>query len=239
MNRFSRTERLLGREKLNRLADSKVLIFGIGGVGGHTMEALARSGVGCLGIVDKDSVDITNLNRQIIATQDTVGELKVEAAEKRLLSINPEIEIDKYPLFYLPETEEEIDFSKYDYIVDAVDTVKAKLLIIEKAINLGKPVISAMGCGNRLDPEKLVLTDISKTEMDPLAKVMRKELKARGIRKLNVVYSTETPIKPLEGEEDLPPGKKSIPGSTAFVPATCGLIIASKIIRDLTEGIEE
>lgn len=238
MNRFSRTEMLLGKDKMNKLAGSKVLIFGVGGVGGHTMEALARSGVGTLGIVDKDRVDITNLNRQIIATESTVGEYKVDAAEKRLLSINPNLHIEKYPIFFLTETEDKIDFSDYDYIVDAVDTVKAKILIIEKAKSLNIPVISAMGCGNRLDPGKLVLTDINKTEMDPLAKVMRKELKGRGIKKLQVVYSTEPPIKPEIGEIELPPGKKSVPGSTAFVPATCGLMIASKIVRDLTEGIE-
>ncbi len=235
MKRFSRTEMLLGKEKMERIMNSAVLIFGIGGVGGHTMEALARSGIGKLGIVDKDRVDETNLNRQIIATEHTIGELKVDAAEKRLLSINPNLRIKKYPIFYLPETEDEIDFREYDYIVDAVDTVKAKLLIIEKATTLGIPVISAMGCGNRMDPGKLVITDIGKTEMDPLAKVMRKELKARGIKKVPVVYSTEAPLKPIEGGEELPPGKKSIPGSTAFVPASCGLLIASKIIGDLTE----
>ena len=235
MNQFSRIEMLLGKEKMDKLKSTKVLIFGIGGVGGYTMEALARSGVGHLGIVDKDKVDLTNLNRQIIADHNTIGQLKVDAAEKRLLSINPDLSIDKYPIFYLPETENEIDFSNYDYIVDAVDTVKAKLLIIEKAYNLNKPVISAMGCGNRLDPSKLTITEIEKTEMDPLAKIMRKELKLRGIKKVKVAYSTEIPLKPSDTEEEPSPGKKTTPGSTAFVPSACGLLIASRIIRDLTE----
>ena len=235
MNQFSRIEMLLGKEKMDKLKASRVLIFGIGGVGGYTMEALARSGIGGLGIVDKDKVDLTNLNRQIIADHNTIGQLKVDAAEKRLLSINPDLSIDKYPIFYLPETENEIDFSNYDYIVDAVDTVKAKLLIIEKAYNLNKPVISAMGCGNRLDPCKLTITEIEKTEMDPLAKIMRKELKLRGIKKVKVAYSTEIPLKPSDTEEKPSPGKKTTPGSTAFVPSACGLLIASRIIRDLTE----
>ena len=235
MNQFSRIEMLLGKEKMNKLKNAKVLIFGIGGVGGHAMEALGRSGIGHLGIVDKDRVDLTNINRQAVANLNTIGELKVDIGERILRSINPDIAIDKYPIFYLPETEDEIDFSNYDYIVDAVDTVKAKILIIEKAHNLNIPLISAMGCGNRFDPSKLLVTDIEKTEMDPLAKIMRKELKERGIKKVKVVYSTEKPLKPGESKEELSPGKKTTPGSTAFVPAACGLLIASQIVRDLTE----
>ena len=229
-----RTRMIMGEEALARLRSSRVLLFGVGGVGGYVLEGLARTGVGTIGVVDDDAVAVSNLNRQIIATHETVGQPKVEAAAARVAAIDPEIRVIPYRCFYLPEQADRFDFSSYDLIVDAIDTVTAKLDIIERAYKAGIPVVSAMGCGNRLDPTKLVLTDIYKTQNDPLARVMRRELKKRGVEKLTVVYSTEAPITPLPTAEE--PGdhpRRSTPGSAVFVPASAGLLIASYVCRKL------
>ena len=252
MNQFSRTELLLGAENMEKVRTSKVLIFGVGGVGGYAVEAIARCGIGTLDLVDNDVVSLTNINRQIIATLDTIDLPKVEVFKERIASISPETKVKAIKGFYLPEdkiadnrekeddltedslnviTARDFDFASYDYVIDAIDTVAAKLDIIEKCTEAGTPIISAMGCGNRLDPTKLIVTDIHKTEMDPLAKVMRKELRQRGIKKLKVVVSTEQPIKPLESDEKT--NKRTVPGSTSFVPPAAGLIIASEVIKDL------
>lgn len=228
-NIFTRTETMLGSEAMNKLRMSKVLIFGIGGVGGYVVEALARSGVGNIDIVDGDDVDITNINRQIIANVSSVGRLKVDVMKERLLLINPDISIDTYPVFYLPEKADIFDFSKYDYIVDAVDTVSAKLSIIENAKRESVPVISAMGAGNKLDPSAFKLADIKNTRVCPLARVMRRELKKRGIENLPVVYSEEEPFR--ENPE-------RTPASVSFVPAVMGFIMAGKVIKDLA-GIKK
>lgn len=252
---LERTERLFGAEAMERLRRSRVLVFGAGGVGGFVIEALTRSGVGTLGICDSDDIALSNLNRQIIATHRTVGMQKADAYEARIREIDPDIIVKKYPVFYLPdsETAELFDFSEYDYIVDAIDTVAAKIDIILRAIEAGTPVISSMGCGNRVDPGKLAITDIYKTNMDPLAKVMRRELKKRGVKKLKVLCSSESPVVPLDlgtgqaedfGQDgaEMPQaqrtpaasGKKVPPGSTAFVPSAGGLMIAAEVVRDLT-----
>ena len=223
--RFSRSSRILGEERLEKLNNSSVIVFGVGGVGGAVLEALVRGGVGTVGVVDKDIIDITNLNRQIIATDTNIGEKKVDAAQKRALSINPKVNIEKYDLFYLPETAEQIDLAKYDFIVDAVDNVTAKLELIGKAEKLGIPIISSMGTGNKLHPEMFEITDIYKTSVCPLARVIRRELKNRGIKKLTVVYSKEEPVKT----------DSSVPGSTSFTPPVAGYLMASYIIRKLTE----
>lgn len=228
-NIFTRTETMLGSEAMNKLRMSKVLIFGIGGVGGYVVEALARSGVGNIDIVDGDDVDITNINRQIIANISSVGRLKVDVMKERLLLINPDISINTYPVFYLPEKADIFDFSKYDYIVDAVDTVSAKLSIIENAKRESVPVISAMGAGNKLDPSAFKLADIKNTRVCPLARVMRRELKKRGIENLPVVYSEEEPFR--ENPE-------RTPASVSFVPAVMGFIMAGKVIKDLA-GIKK
>ena len=244
-----RTAMLIGEDALARLASARVAIFGVGGVGGYAVEALARSGVGTLDLIDSDEVAVSNLNRQIIASRETVGVPKVDAFEQRIHSIFPDTKVVKHRIFYLPGEANDIDFSSFDYIVDAVDTVSAKLDIIVRAEEAGVPVISAMGCGNRLDPTKLVVTDIYKTHTDPLAKVMRTELRKRGVRKLKVVYSEELPIKPLPEEhflgevsadagEDNGHKRRSTPGSTAFVPGAAGLIIASVVVRELA-GLSE
>ncbi len=222
MNQFERTELLIGEEAVNKLRNAHVAVFGIGGVGGYATEALARSGVGELTIVDKDNVDITNLNRQIIALHSTINEPKVAVMEERLKDINPDIKVNAKELFFLPDTADQFDFEEYDYIVDAVDTVTAKLAIIEKAHKAGTPVISAMGAGNKLDPTKFEVTDISKTSVCPLARVMRKELKSRGIDHLKVVYSTEEPKQ-----------RSETVASIATVPSVCGLLIANEVIKDL------
>ncbi len=206
----------------------------MGGVGSYVVEALARSGVGALDIVDNDKVAVSNINRQIIALHSTVGLDKVDVARERILDINPECKVETHKCFYLPESASEFDFSSYDYVVDAIDTVTAKIDIIMKCIELGTPIISSMGTGNKLDPTKLVVTDIYKTEVDPLAKVMRRELKKRGIKKLKVVYSTEAPIKPSADAELIKDDQRPAPGSIAFVPSVAGLIIAGEVIRDLT-----
>ncbi len=224
MNQFERTELLIGEEAVNKLRNAHVAVFGIGGVGGYATEALARSGVGELTIVDKDNVDITNLNRQIIALHSTINEPKVAVMEERLKDINPDIKVNAKELFFLPDTADQFDFEEYDYIVDAVDTVTAKLAIIEKAHKAGTPVISAMGAGNKLDPTKFEVTDISKTSVCPLARVMRKELKARGIDHLKVVYSTEEPKQ-----------RSETVASIATVPSVCGLLLANEVIKDLTK----
>lgn len=234
MNQFSRTEILIGKESMNKLTAAKVAVFGVGGVGGYVCEALARSGVGAFDLIDNDVVSLTNINRQIIATHDTIGRLKTEVMKERILSINPDAKVTIHSMFFLPENAGAFDFKEYDYVVDAVDTVTAKLEIIMRAKDASVPVISAMGAGNKLDPTKFVVTDIYKTENDPLAKVMRRELKKRGVKKLKVVYSNELPITPLGEIEETPTGsRRSVPGSTAFVPSVSGLIIASEVIKDL------
>lgn len=232
MKRFERTERLLGAQAMERLASSRVAVFGVGGVGGHAVEALARSGVGAIDVIDKDTVDLTNLNRQAIATEDTLGESKVEAMRRRILSINPRCSVTTHECFFLPETADGFDFSEYDYVVDAVDTVTAKLQIVTQAKECGTPVISCMGTGNKLDPTALQVADISKTSVCPLAKVMRKELRKRGISHLKVVYSQESPITPACGA-DTEGARRSSPGSVAFVPSVAGLIIAGEVVKDL------
>ena len=225
--RFSRSSRILGEQKMEKLNKSSVIVLGIGGVGGAVLEALVRGGVGTVAVVDKDTVDITNINRQIIATDDNIGEKKVDVAEKRALSINPNINFEKFDLFYLPEAAEEIELSKYDFIVDAIDNVTAKLELITRADQLNIPIISSMGTGNKLHPELFEITDINKTSVCPLARVMRRELKNRGIKKLTVVYSKEEPIK-TEG---------SVPGSVSFTPPVAGYLMASYVINKLTEEV--
>lgn len=249
LNEFSRTQLLYGKEAMDKLAASRVAVFGIGGVGGYTVEALARSGIGALDIIDDDKVCLTNINRQIIATRKTIGKYKVDVAEERIHDINPECKVRTYKTFYLPETQDQFDFSEYDYVVDAIDTVTGKLTIIENAKRLNVPVISAMGAGNKTDPTRFEVADIYDTSICPLAKVMRHECRKRGIDSLKVVYSQEKPIKPLEDMSIscrqhcvCPPGtvrkcteRRDIPGSTAFVPSVVGLIIAGEIINDLTK----
>ena len=233
---FSRTEALLGSAAMDRLRSARVAVFGLGGVGGYAVEALARSGIGTLDLFDHDTVSLTNLNRQILATHDTVGKLKVDAAKARILSINPHAVVNAHPVFYMPDTANQYDFSVYDYIVDAIDTVTAKLCMIQNAVAAGVPIISCMGTGNKLDPTALQVTDISKTTVCPLARIMRKELRKRGIDHLKVVYSTEEALIPVGAEEEAAAlGKRTIPGSTAFVPGVAGLILAGEVIRDLSK----
>lgn len=229
---YSRTELLLGETGVDTLRNSRVAVFGVGGVGGYAVEALARSGVGTIDIIDKDDVSLSNINRQIIATTKTVGLPKVEVMKQRIEEINPDIKVNAYQCFYLPETSHMFDFSKYDYIIDAVDTVTAKIEIIINAQSAGTPVISSMGAGNKLNPAMFEVADIYKTSVCPLAKVMRKELRARGVKTLKVVYSKEEPIKPSQGNASEPSGR--VPGSIAFVPSVAGLIIAGEVIKDLT-----
>ena len=240
---LSRTERLIGKENIEKLASARVAVFGIGGVGGYTVEALVRSGIGYIELIDHDTVAKSNLNRQIIATRDTIGRDKVDVMKERILSINPNAEVVVHKCFFLPENKDDFDFSKYTYVVDAVDTVTAKLTIIEEAGKAGVPVISSMGTGNKLDPTKFEVADISKTSVCPLAKVMRRELKKRGISHVKVVYSKEEALTPLteEGEsqcsgqnsEDITGRKKIAPGSISFVPSVAGLIIAGEVIKDI------
>jgi len=232
LEQFSRTGLLLGEENMQKLANMRVAVFGIGGVGGYVVEALARSGVGTFDLIDNDTVALSNLNRQIIATTDTIGRYKTEVMRERILSVNPEAQINVHNCFYLPETATEFDFSKYSYVVDAVDTVTAKIDIIMKAKEAGVPVISSMGAGNKLDATKLTVTDIYKTTMCPLAKVMRRELKKRGVEKLKVVYSTEKAIKPV-GEVEENTGRRTTPGSISYVPSVAGLLIAGEIIKEV------
>lgn len=237
---FARTQLIFGKEAMQKLASSRVAVFGIGGVGGYTVEALVRSGIGALDLIDNDRVSLSNLNRQIIATLDTVGHYKVDAAEARIHSINPDCRVTKHNVFFLPETKQQFDFQQYDYVVDAIDTVSGKLAIIEEAIACDVPVISSMGAGNKVDPTKLRVDDIYRTSVCPLARVMRHECRKRGIRALKVVYSTEKSIRPVYDGANPPETKgtgahaRPAPGSDAFVPSAAGLIIASEVIRDLT-----
>lgn len=242
----SRTEILLGVEGVNKLANATVAVFGIGGVGGHVAEALARSGVGKLELIDHDTVSLSNLNRQIVALHSTIGKYKVDVMRERILDINPQANVVGHKCFYLPETAGQFDFSKYDYVVDCIDTVTGKLQLIEAAKAAGVPVISSMGAGNKLDPTAFQVADISKTSVCPLAKVMRKELKKRNIKNVKVVYSKEDVVEAKVSEADVkkaePQGKdekntgrkKSVPGSIAFVPSVAGLILAGEVIKDLT-----
>ncbi|MCI8489814.1 MAG: tRNA threonylcarbamoyladenosine dehydratase [Lachnospiraceae bacterium] len=235
LEQFSRTELLLGTEAMERLAGAKVAVFGIGGVGGYVCEALVRSGVGAFELVDNDTVCLTNLNRQIIATRTTLGRYKTEVMKERMLAINPEAEVTVHNCFFLPEHAEDFPFAEYDYIVDAVDTVTAKIALAVKAQELGVPVISSMGAGNKLDGSRFQVADIYQTKVCPLARVMRRELKKRGIQKLKVVYSEEKPWKPLADNAE---HGKEAPGSAAFVPSVAGLIIAGEVVKDLC-GIEQ
>lgn len=221
---------LIGEKAIATLKNSRVAVFGAGGVGGYVIEALARSGVGAIDIIDNDTVSESNINRQIIALRSTIGSLKTEIARKRVLDINPECKVTLFETFVLPENIDSFDFSCYDYIVDAIDTVSGKLAIIEKAYKEGIPVISSMGTGNKLDPTKFTITDISKTSVCPLARVMRYELKKRGVKKVKVLFSTEEPIKPDKSENS---GKRTPPGSISFVPSAAGLIIGGEVIKDL------
>ena len=248
LNQFSRTELLLGKEAMDILQSSRVAIFGVGGVGGFAAEALARSGVGTIDLIDDDQVCLTNINRQIIATTKTVGRDKVEVMRERILDINPKAAVNAHKCFFLPETRDEFNFSEYSYVVDAVDTVTAKIELVIQSQAAGVPIISSMGAGNKLNPAEFEVADIYKTTVCPLAKVMRRELKKRGVRKLKVVYSKEKALRPIEDMSIscrnhciCPPGAKhkcterrDIPGSTAFVPPVVGLIIASEVIKDLT-----
>ena len=231
---FLRTQMLLGTEALERLQQSRVAVFGIGGVGGYMVEALARSGVGQLDLIDRDVVSVSNINRQILATHSTVGMPKVEAAKARILDINPECIVRTHQIFYTPETADQFDFTQYDYIVDAIDTVTGKLQLVQRAAETGTPILCCMGTGNKLDASAFEVSDISKTSMCPLARIMRKELSKRGIKHLKVVYSKEEALTPTGWEEEAAAlGKRQIPGSVAFVPGAAGLILAGEVIRDL------
>ena len=250
LNQFSRTQLIYGEEAMKKLASSRVAVFGIGGVGGYTVEALARSGIGSLDLIDDDKVCLTNINRQIIATRKSVGKYKVDVAMERILDINPDCKVRTYKTFFLPENQDLFDFKEYDYVVDAIDTVTGKIAIILKAQEAGVPVISSMGAGNKINPAMFEVSDIYKTSVCPLAKVMRHELKKRGVKSLKVVYSKELPRRPLEDMSIscrqhciCPSGtarkctkRRDIPGSTAFVPSVVGLIIAGEVVKDLTKG---
>jgi len=234
MEWLSRTEKLIGKDALDVLAGSRIAVFGAGGVGSFVIEALTRSGVGAIDVIDNDQVSLSNLNRQLIATLDTVGKDKTQVVRERIASINPECKVTEHRMFFLPENADEFDFTVFDYVVDAIDTVAGKLAIIEKCSTLGVPVISSMGTGNKLDPSQFRIADIYDTKICPLAKAIRKECRKRGIESLKVLYSEEEAIKPemTEGEE-LPPGKRSTPGSISFVPSVAGIMIAGEVIRDL------
>ena len=231
---FVRTAMLLGEEAIEKLQKARVAVFGVGGVGGYAVEALARCGVGALDLIDSDTVSRSNINRQILATYSTVGMLKVDAAKARVLDINPDCVVTTYPIFYLPETAEQFDFTQYDYIVDCIDTVTGKLQLVERAVAAGTPIICSMGTGNKLDPSAFQVADISKTSMCPLARIMRKELKKRGIDHIKVVYSQEEALTPTVDEEELKrTGKRQIPDSVAFVPGAAGLVLAGEVVKDL------
>ena len=248
LNQFSRTQLIYGKENMEKLSNARVAVFGIGGVGGYTVEALARSGVGTLDLIDDDKICLTNLNRQILATRKTVGKYKVDVAAERIHDINPDCVVNCYKTFYMPDTAEQFDFSQYDYVVDAIDTVTGKIMLVEQAKKSNTPVISSMGAGNKVNPAAFEVADIYETSVCPLAKVMRRELKKRGIKKLKVVYSKEKPIRPEEALEIscrthciCPPGtertctvRRDIPGSNAFVPSVVGLIIAGEVVKDIT-----
>ena len=231
---LSRTELLIGTEGIDRLQRSHIAVFGIGGVGGFAAEALARAGIGALDLIDSDTVSLSNLNRQIIATRETIGRYKTEVMADRIHTIDPELKVRVFNCFYLPETADQFDFTQYDYVVDAVDTVTAKLEIILRAREAGVPVISSMGAGNKLDPSRFRVADIYQTSVCPLAKVMRRELKKRGVTELKVVYSTEPPVSPKGPASEAPSaGRRSVPGSISFVPSAAGLVLAGEVIRDL------
>ncbi|MDO4460267.1 MAG: tRNA threonylcarbamoyladenosine dehydratase [Clostridia bacterium] len=248
LTQFSRTQLLLGEESMNSLKNARVAVFGVGGVGGYVCEALVRSGVGAFDLIDDDKVCLTNLNRQIIATRKTVGKYKAEVMRDRMLEINPDVDVRIHKCFFLPENADEFPFSEYDYVVDAVDTVTAKIELVMKCQKEGIPIISSMGAGNKLEASAFKVADIYKTRMCPLARVMRAELKKRGVKKLKVVYSEEKPTRPIEDMSIscrthciCPPGAKhkcterrDIPGSVAFVPSVAGLIIAGEVVKDLT-----
>ena len=232
-DQFSRTRLLLGDDGIEKLKNARVAVFGVGGVGGYAVEALARAGVGALDLIDNDTVACSNLNRQIIATHDTIGKLKVDVAADRVHAINPDCTVRVYRTFYLPENKDQFDFSQYDYVVDAIDTVSGKISLVLQAKEAGVPIISAMGAGNKLDPSRFEVTDLYNTSVCPLARVMRTECRKRGIKHLKVVYSKEPPVTPLVSAEDMAPGKRSVPGSVSFVPAAAGLILAGEVVRDL------
>lgn len=241
LNQFSRTELLFGAEAMAKLASSRVAVFGIGGVGGYTVEALVRSGIGAVDLIDNDKVCLTNINRQIYATCKTIGQYKVDVAAERIAEINPDTVVRTYKTFYMPDTADQFDFTEYDYIVDAIDTVKGKLELVCRANAAGTPIISSMGAGNKVDPTAFEVTDIYKTSVCPLARVMRYELKRRGIKKLKVVYSKEQPITPRgdASSEAAGTARRQVPGSCAFVPPAVGLIIAGEVIRDLIGGVQK
>ncbi|MBP3673869.1 MAG: tRNA threonylcarbamoyladenosine dehydratase [Oscillospiraceae bacterium] len=248
LNQFSRTQLQFGAEGMEKLYKARVAVFGIGGVGGYTVEALARSGIGTLDLIDDDRVCLTNVNRQIFATRKTVGQYKVDVAEERILEINPRVTVHKYKTFYAPQTADQFDFTQYDYVVDAIDTVTGKLELVEQAQRAGVPIISSMGAGNKVDPTAFEVADIYETSVCPLARVMRRELKKRGIQKLKVVYSKEPPLRPIDDMTIscrthciCPPGtarkctqRRQVPGSNAFVPSVVGLIIAGEVVKDLS-----
>lgn len=249
LNQFSRSELLLGKEAMERLSNAKVAVFGIGGVGGYVVEALARTGVGAFVLVDDDKICLTNINRQIIATRSSVGKYKADIMKERILDINPTAQVEIHKCFYLPQTADQFDFTQYDYVVDAVDTVTAKIDIIQKSQSVQTPVISSMGAGNKKDPSGFRIADIYETSVCPLAKVMRRELRKREVKELKVVYSTEKPTRPVEDMAIscrtnciCPPGTKhkctdrrDIPGSLSFVPSVAGFMIAAEVVKDLTE----
>ena len=248
LNQFSRTQLLLGKEGMDKLANARVAVFGVGGVGGFTVEALARSGVGTIDLIDDDKVCLTNINRQIFALRSTIGKYKVDVAAERLRDINQKIQVNTYKTFYMPDTADQFDFTQYDYIVDAIDTITGKLEMVMQAHKAGTPIICSMGAGNKLDPTAFRVADIYQTSVDPLARVMRHELRKRGIKKLKVVYSEEPPMRPIEDMAIscrnhcvCPPGtarkcteRRDIPGSNAFVPSVVGLIVAGEVIKDLS-----
>ena len=234
MNPFSRTQFVLGSQAMEKLKNARVAVFGLGGVGGYVAEALARSGVGALDLIDHDTISLTNINRQILATRDTVGMDKAEAAAQRVKAINPDCDAKAIKTFYLPETADQFDFSEYDYIVDAIDTVTGKLALAERATAVHTPIICCMGTGNKLDASAFQVADISKTSMCPLARIMRKELGKRGIKHLKVVYSQEEALSPTGWEEEAAAlGKRQIPGSVSFVPGAAGLILAGEVVKDI------
>ena len=237
MDPYSRTRLLLGDPAMDKLKNATVAVFGLGGVGGSVVEALARSGVGKLVLVDHDTISQTNINRQILATRDTIGMDKAEAAARRVAAIDPSIEVTPRKCFYLPDTADEFDFSQYTYVVDAIDTVTGKMMLIQAAQAANVPIISSMGTGNKLDPTAFRVADIAQTSVCPLARIIRKECKKRGIRKLKVVYSTEDPIKAVpEDLSELPEGRNALPGSVCFVPAAAGMIIAGEVIKDIIKA---
>lgn len=249
LNQFSRTQLLFGQDGMDALSKARVAVFGIGGVGGYTVEALARSGVGTLDLIDDDKVCLTNLNRQLFATRKTVGQYKVDVARERVLDINPNAVVNIYKTFYMPDTASQFDFTQYDYVVDAIDTVTGKLELVMQAERSGTPIISCMGAGNKMDPTAFEVSDIYKTSMCPLARIMRKELKKRGIKKLKVVYSKEEAMTPIDDMSIscrtnciCPPGtarkctqRRQVPGSNAFVPSVAGLILAGEVLKDLAK----